>query len=134
MYPNKTRSHLTTNDELFLNNQGNFKAKPNGFNIFAGSFKIDQNSYDKQENDANTVYRDDFLKTSLQQSAIQRGEIMTKYYKTSYFDTCSALIRNKNYLYDDYLYELNFILNTRKKLLNAINQHFKNINVAFTKN
>ncbi len=81
LYPSNQRVYLTTNDQAFLKNQGNFKAKPSGFDAFAGSFKIDQNNYDKLEKDSNTVYKDDFLKSknSVQQSATQREEIMTKF-------------------------------------------------------
>lgn len=74
MYPNNQRRHLTTNEQLFLKNEGNFKAKPSGANMFENSFKMDQNDYkvDTKSN-GNSVYGNDFIKSST-----TKKDIMTK--------------------------------------------------------
>ena len=57
MYPNESRSHMTTNKELFFKNFGkNFKAQSTAMNIFENQFKINQN----RSMDLNTVYHNDF--------------------------------------------------------------------------
>ena len=74
MYPNNQRRHITTNEQLFPKNHGNFKAKPSGANMFENSFKMDQNNYtvDTKSN-GNSVYGNDFIITSK-----NRDEIITK--------------------------------------------------------
>ena len=84
IYPSNQRRHVTTNDELFLNNYGNFKAKQTAADMFLNSFQINKNNYSKEKDEAkiNTVYKKDFIKSSSSFGDSDllnaRSQIMTK--------------------------------------------------------
>ena len=119
IYPNQQRRHVTTNEELFHNNQGNFKSHSTAINIFDNSFKIDQNYYNKSNINTNTVYKNDFLRDASKERdpVITRTKFeaakMYKYGKKIPMDTTTQNMRD--FLeFDSQLYKN--ILNSKSSL------------------
>ena len=68
-----SRRLMTTNEELFRKNYGNFKAETTAINLFAKTFRINQGS----KLDMRTIYREDYPKfetNSADRFARQRHE------------------------------------------------------------
>lgn len=57
IYPSMSRRMLTTNEEFFRKNYGNFKAESTAINLFAKTFNINQGKLDMR-----TIYREDYPK------------------------------------------------------------------------
>lgn len=72
IYPNEKRKFVTTNDELlFKNDYRNYQAKPNAFNVFENTFKLNQGKMN-----LDTVYSKEFDKKKLKN--VKRDPLVTK--------------------------------------------------------